>query len=210
MFERFTESARDVVVRARQGAKELQHPQIGSEHLLLALVGADPGTAGAGGTAASGTAALVLRGAGLDEQRVRAAIERPAGPTAGPGAQLGAEDAAALRTIGIDLDAVLARIEESFGPEALRAQAPEPKRGLLRRGRRGRPSVLRFTPRAKKILGLALREAIRLGDNAIGSEHLLLGLLRDGSGRGAAVLTGAGLSVDDLYAATLAARARAA
>ena len=86
MFERFTESARDVVVRARQGAKELQHPQIGSEHLLLALVGADPGTAGAGGTAASGTAALVLRGAGLDEQRVRAAIERPAGPTAGPGA----------------------------------------------------------------------------------------------------------------------------
>ena len=126
---------------------------------------------------------------------------------------MGAEDAAALRTIGIDLDAVLARIEESFGPEALRAQAPEPKRGLLRRGRRGRrgrPSVLRFTPRAKKILGLALREAIRLGDNAIGSEHLLLGLLRDGSGRGAAVLTGAGLSVDDLYAATLAARARAA
>lgn len=57
-----------------------------------------------------------------------------------------------------------------------------------------------FTPRAKKVLELSLREAIRLGHNHIGTEHLLLGLIREADGVGAQVLTALGADATELRA----------
>lgn len=168
-------------------------PHIGTEHLLLALLDEQAGAAYA-----------VLHEAGVDRQQVRADVDRLVGS---PSKILGEEDAAALQTIGIDLDTVLARIEESFGSSALEAPPPASRRGLLRR-KQG--DGIRFSPRAKKVLGLALREAVRLGHNYIGPEHLLLGILRDGSGLAAKVLTEAGVTIDGLRRATLTALGEAA
>lgn len=58
-----------------------------------------------------------------------------------------------------------------------------------------------FTPRAKKVLELSLREALSLGHNYIGTEHLLLGILRDGDGIAVQVLTSTGVSVNELRSA---------
>jgi ATP-dependent Clp protease ATP-binding subunit ClpC len=54
-----------------------------------------------------------------------------------------------------------------------------------------------FTPRAKKVLELALREALELKHNYIGTEHILLGLLREGEGVGAQVLTNSGVGLNE-------------
>jgi ATP-dependent Clp protease ATP-binding subunit ClpA len=189
MFERFTGPARAVVGRARREARDLRHPYIGTEHLLLALVSEE-----------GGVAYGVLHQAGLDAARVRADIERL---VAKPAKILTDDDAAALRTIGIDLDAVLARIEESFGPDAPHPPASRRRRWWLVDG-------TRFSQRARKVLELALREAVRLHDNVIGTEHLLLGLVREGNGLAAKILTDAGLDLADLRRATLARRGKAA
>jgi ATP-dependent Clp protease ATP-binding subunit ClpC len=61
-----------------------------------------------------------------------------------------------------------------------------------------------FTPRTKKVLELSLREAQRLGDSYIGTEHLLLGLAREGEGVGAQVLERLGASTDQVQAQVLA------
>lgn len=76
-------------------------------------------------------------------------------------------DRDALATLGIDLDAVRSAVEAGFGPGAL----DRPRRGRWRAGH------IPFERSAKKALELALREAIRLGDRSIGTEHVLLGLL---------------------------------
>ncbi len=55
-----------------------------------------------------------------------------------------------------------------------------------------------FTPRSKKVLELSLREAIHLRHNYIGTEHILLGLLREGEGLAAMVLVRRGLSIEEL------------
>jgi ATP-dependent Clp protease ATP-binding subunit ClpA len=61
---------------------------------------------------------------------------------------------------------------------------------IIGRGSETAPSGhIPFTPRAKKVLEMSLREALQLGDNFIGSEHVLLGLLREGEGVGAQVLS---------------------
>lgn len=193
MFERFTNRAREVVTRSQAEARRLEHDLVGTEHILLALLGDD-----------AGLAVTVLRDAGADPGDLRGRIERHVGR--GPRV-LGDADAAALREIGIDLDAVRAKIEATFGAGALRPPVDPPKRGL-RRGRRrhGGP----FSPRAKKVLELSLREALRLRHNYIGTEHILLGLLREGDGLAALVLTEAGLDLGDLRRRTLdAARAAA-
>ncbi len=117
MFERFTTQAREVVTAAQEEARELGHRYIGTEHLLLALLGPHRG----GGAA-------VMAGAGLDRERVRASITGLVGPSA-----LGASDAAALRSIGIDLDAIRAKLEQHFGPGALDCEPPVRPRGLFRR-----------------------------------------------------------------------------
>jgi ATP-dependent Clp protease ATP-binding subunit ClpC len=58
-----------------------------------------------------------------------------------------------------------------------------------------------FTPRAKKVLELSLREAVARGDDVIGAEHVLLGLLREGDGVAARILAGAGLGHDGVVRA---------
>lgn len=196
MFERFTTAARETVIRARQEAQELGPGPIGTQHLLLALASPD-----------AGLAHDVLSAAGLDARRIRAEILRLVDPPP-QGRILGEEDAAALRTIGIDLDAVLARIEESFGPDALRPPVPTPKPETLWGG--SRRGYQRLTPRARKVLGLSLREAIHLQDRQISTEHLLLGLIREGEGLAARILVDNGIALADLRAAVLGRRARAA
>src|SRR6201999_2654654 len=85
----------------------------------------------------------------------------------------------ALESLGISLEAVRAQVEEIIGHGG---QAPS--------------GHIPFTPRAKKVLELSLREALQLGHNYIGTEHILLGLIREGEGVAAQVLVklGADLS----------------
>jgi ATP-dependent Clp protease ATP-binding subunit ClpA len=198
MFERFTDEARHVVKVSRDEAQGLHHRYIGTEHLLLAMLDKE-----------SGLAYTVLTEAGVTHDQVRTAVETLAGE-----GRLGDADAEALQAIGIDLPAVRAKIEELFGPGALDPPEPEPKRGLLRRRQPpGAPEPgnrIPFAPRSKKVLELSLREALHLKHNYIGSEHILLGLLREGEGLAAKILTDAGRSIEDLRARTLAALEKAA
>jgi len=195
MFERFTAGARQVVTLAGQEARQLGHRYIGTEHLLLAML-----------DESSGGAAAVLHGAGVAREHVRDEVTRLL--QAGPYAGLGESDAEALRSIGIDLPAVRAKIEEVFGAGALDAvHAPPPRRGLLRWSAAtwppggGRP----FSARAKKVLELSLRECIHIGHKEIRSEHILLGLLREGQGLAVKVLVGSDVDLDSLRRRTLAA-----
>jgi ATP-dependent Clp protease ATP-binding subunit ClpA len=152
MFERFTEEARQVVVRAQEEARRLHSHHIGTEHLLLGLLDQD-----------SPTAAVLVRH-GLTREPTVAAIR----------AFTGAEglDAAALGAVGIDLDAVRESVEAAFGPGALDSPG----------GARGPKGHLPFTPRAKKVLELSLREAIAGKSRSIADGHIALGLLREGEG----------------------------
>ncbi|MDG4766838.1 Clp protease N-terminal domain-containing protein [Solwaraspora sp. WMMD406] len=179
MFERFTDQARQVVRAARAEADRLRHPRAGAEHLLVALLAHE-----------NDLCVRVLRDAGADlaDLRSRAAdAARAAEPTTVP---LGEADAAALREIGIDLDSVRAAVERTFGAGALRP--PEPARRPWWRRTAGGT----FTPQARKILELSLREALRLRHRHIGTEHLLLGLLRDGRGPAVAAIMAAGVDPD--------------
>jgi ATP-dependent Clp protease ATP-binding subunit ClpA len=83
--------------------------------------------------------------------------------------------AAALESLGITLDAVRQKVEEAIGTAGTAPSAPPP-----------------FTPRAKKVLELSLREAMQLGHSYIGTEHILLGLVREGEGVAATVLVSLG------------------
>jgi ATP-dependent Clp protease ATP-binding subunit ClpA len=87
--------------------------------------------------------------------------------------------ATALESLGISLEAVRTQVEEIIG-----------------HGERAPTGRIPFTPRAKKVLELSLREALQLGHNYIGTEHILLGLVREGEGVAAQVLVrlGADLS----------------
>ena len=197
MFERFTYQARVVVVQAQEECRRLDHRRIGTEHLLLALLSPE-----------AGTASVVLRESGLDRAKVTEAVERLVGQCR-PG--LSAADVAALETVGIDADAVLAKMAESLGKDALLPRQAELRRSALlhrmlpRALRRGPRAHAPFAPRAKKVLELSLREALALKHNWIGSEHILLGLLREGNGLGAQIIAGEGLDFDQLRAATTAA-----
>jgi ATP-dependent Clp protease ATP-binding subunit ClpA len=178
MFERFTSSARECVANAQDEAVALHHGHIGTEHLLIALAGERAGLGG-----------QVLRGLGVSQEELRASLAAGAEP---PGI-----DADALASIGIDLDEVRRRAEESFGPGALEA------------GRRTRPSnagYIPFTPKSKKALELALRSAVRLKDDFIGSEHLLLGIAHVEEDTGAELLRQRGITLDRLEAAIRDAR----
>ncbi|MCF6522897.1 Clp protease [Streptomyces sp. JJ36] len=176
MFERFTKRARSTVVRAQEEARALRHEGIGTEHLLLAVV-REPEEAGA----------ATLARLGVTAENCRDAV---AALASGP-EPLGPEDAAALRAFGIDLEEVRRHTDAAFEPGALdRAgddAAASGRRGRwlpLGRGRRSRGGEaepaghIPFTPRAKKALELALREAVARKDRYIGVEHLVLALLR--------------------------------
>lgn len=124
-----------------------------------------------------GVAARVVVGRGVALDALRAELRsRAASGVAG----LGEADAEALAAIGIDLDAVLRRLD---GPRV--------------RPRRRRWQG-RFDPAAKRSLELALREAIALRHNYVGTEHLLLGLVRGGDPVVVDALAAGGASYDDL------------
>ena len=126
MFERFTDRARRVVVLAQEEARGLNHNYIGTEHILLALVGEGEGVA----------AQVLLTRFGMTLTGTR--------------------------------DEVVARV----------SRGSQPPKGKIP-----------FTPRAKKVLELSLREALKLSHNYIGTEHILLGLVREGEGVAAQILT---------------------
>ena len=132
MFERFTDKARRVVVLAQEEARLLKHDYIGTEHVLLGLIGQEEG--------------------------------------------LGART---LESLGISLDPVQQQVEEIIG-----------------QGQQAPSGHIPFTPRAKKVLELSLREALQLGHNYIGTEHILLGLIREGDGVAAQVLVKLGADLE--------------
>ena len=104
---------------------------------------------------------------------------------------LDADDAAALRVLGIDLDEVVRRIDRNLGGDLPRKRLP------------------RFGRGSKKALELALREAIALRHNYIGTEHLLLGLVRGGDRVVLDTLGAFGIERDALRAAVADAVRRA-
>jgi len=124
MFERFTEKAIKVIMLAQEEARRLGHNFVGTEHILLGLVG--EGT---------GVAAKVLKSLGVN-----------------------------LKDSRIEVEKIIGR-----GSGFVAVEIP-------------------FTPRAKRVLELSLEEARQLGHNYIGTEHLLLGLIREGEGVAARVL----------------------
>jgi ATP-dependent Clp protease ATP-binding subunit ClpA len=191
MFERFTNRARNAVVKAQEEARGLHHRHIGTEHLLLGILDAE------------GLAHLVLTEAGVEAEQVRADVQKHLryGFDVFEAAEV--ED---LKLLGIDLDAVRAKVEKAFGPDAF-APRPPRKRGLFRWRTGGH---IPFTPRARKILELSLREALALKHNYIGTEHILLGLLREGNGLAARILVDRGLDLADLRRKTIAAVERKA
>jgi ATP-dependent Clp protease ATP-binding subunit ClpC len=124
MFERFTNRARHAVVLAQEEARRLHHNYIGTEHVLLGLLGEPDG--------------LAYR---------------------------------ALEGVGMSLEAARHEVTAIVGTGA---EAPG--------------GHIPFTPRAKKTLELSLREAQQLHHNYIGTEHILLGLIREDEGVAAQVL----------------------
>jgi ATP-dependent Clp protease ATP-binding subunit ClpA len=126
MFERFTGKARHVVVLSQEEARRLNHNYIGTEHILLGLLG-----------------------------------ER---------ASVGGE---VLAGFGLTLDGARAEVEAIIG-----------------RGKGKLSGHIPFTPRAKKVLELSLREALSLKHNYIGTEHVLLGLIREQDGVAAQIISG--------------------
>src|SRR6195256_1232418 len=87
--------------------------------------------------------------------------------------------AKALESLGVSLEAVRAQVEEIIG-----------------QGQQAPSGHIPFTPRAKKVLELSLREALQLGHNYIGTEHILLGLIREGEGVAAQVLVKLGADLN--------------
>jgi len=132
MFERFTERARKVVVRAQDEARFLKQNYIGTEHLLLGLIGEKEGIA-----------------------------------------------ARVLLSLNISLEEIKSAVKESVTEGSSESYEHIP-----------------FTPRAKKVLELSLREALQMGHNYIGTEHILLGLLREGEGVAARVLNSFGINLE--------------
>jgi ATP-dependent Clp protease ATP-binding subunit ClpC len=130
MFERFTEKAIKVIMLAQEEARRLGHNFVGTEQILLGLIG---------------------EGTGI-------------GPKV-------------LKSMGVNLKDARVEVEKIIG-----------------RGSGFVAVEIPFTPRAKRVLELSLEEARQLGHNYIGTEHLLLGLIREGEGVAARVLEN--LSVD--------------
>jgi ATP-dependent Clp protease ATP-binding subunit ClpA len=163
MFERFTDKARKVVLLATAKATERGENEIRPVHMLYGV------------TATDGVAARALTALGVDTAAVERELGRASAASAGPLSardQAADDDAEALAAIGIDLDEIKRRIEESFGPGALERVPLTPKGPLNWTGK------LPLNEASKLSLALSLREARALHHHYIGTEHMLLGLLR--------------------------------
>jgi ATP-dependent Clp protease ATP-binding subunit ClpA len=168
VFERFTQPARQAIVLAQDEARELGRGSIGTGEILAGLTRDE-----------RGLARRILDDAGLTADTVRAEIASGA-----KGKPVGL-DAEALATIGIDLDAVRASAEEAFGP------------GALEHPRAAASGRIPFEDGAKRALELALREAVALHHDYVGTEHLLLGVAR-AEGTARRVLEAHGLTYERL------------
>ncbi|HEY7730809.1 MAG TPA: Clp protease N-terminal domain-containing protein, partial [Gaiellaceae bacterium] len=199
MFERFTERARQVVVLAQDEARALKHNYIGTEHILLGLLREE-----------EGLAARVLESLDITVEEVRAQVARIVGqgdevttgqipftPRAKKVLELALREALSLGHNYIGTEHILlgllreeeglaARVLESLDitVEEVRAQVAR----IVGQGDEVTTGQIPFTPRAKKVLELALREALSLGHNYIGTEHILLGLVRENEGVAARIL----------------------
>ncbi|HUK71869.1 MAG TPA: Clp protease N-terminal domain-containing protein [Streptosporangiaceae bacterium] len=171
MFERFSQDAREALIRSADEARLLRRDYIGPEHLLLSLA-----------AQRTGVAAGALAGIGLDITDLRERLGAEAGATL---------DAAALASLGIDLESVRASAEAAFGPGALDRPSSS-LRGRFRLG--GSP----LNERAKKSIELALRAAVGHKHNYICTGHLLLGVLDKDNQTVLRLLAGAGADVDTL------------
>ena len=150
MFERFTRNARAVVVDAQRIAVRVGAPEVRPAHLFESLAATD-----------DVLAMHVLAQLGAPGDEVREVVR---GLTSRYSDGLDADDAEALKLLGIDLDDVISRIDRDLrGGEAPIAKSHK-----------------RFGRDSKKVLELSLREALQLGDSFIGTEHVLLGILRQG------------------------------
>jgi ATP-dependent Clp protease ATP-binding subunit ClpA len=170
MFERFTPDARGAVARAQDEARALRHPFIGTEHLLVAMLTDDC------------LAGQLLQARGMSADTTRETMRTSGRSDTGL-------DPAALATLGIDLEAVRLAAEEQFGPGALAANARPMPRGHLP-----------FTKQSKKVLELAVREAVAADSGEINSGHVLVGIIAEGDGLGACLIRDAGIDVDELRA----------
>jgi ATP-dependent Clp protease ATP-binding subunit ClpA len=150
MFERFTRNARVVVIGAQEVARRHGATHVRPAHLFESLVLQD------------GTLALqVLAALGAPGSELCRVVRGLGSQYSGV---LDAEDAEALRLLGIDLEDVIRRIDQDLND----GHGPNLK------------THTRFSPETKKVLELSLREAMRLGDRFLGTEHVLLGLIRHG------------------------------
>jgi ATP-dependent Clp protease ATP-binding subunit ClpA len=180
MMERFTPRAREMVERAVEIATESRASEVRPEHLLAALL-----------WDTDCLAVRVLTDEGADLDRLHAELDRRRSRYVDG---LDEDDAAALASIGIDLAEVVDRLGE------------QPRIG----GRRfGRPRK-RFSRPAKKVLELSLREALALRHNYIGTEHLLLGLVRQDDVTVREAIQAGGIRTDGLRDAVRVAVRRAA
>jgi ATP-dependent Clp protease ATP-binding subunit ClpA len=175
MFERFTRDARAAVVLAREEARELGARDIGAQHLLLGVL-----------QTAGDDLSTVLSGYGLTADAVWVRLQ----PSSTADESFD-EDSDALRSIGIDLEAVRDSVARTFGDDAFDQALPRSGRRRRRRGH------IPFGRAAKKVLELALREALVHKDNEIRCEHVVLGILRGGD------KTAIGLITEHVYAAQL-------
>lgn len=163
MFERFSDKARKVVVLAQEEAQLLNHTYIGTEHLLLGLL-----------KEGDGLACKALQQLDLTLEDVRSKILEiiPKGESEEN------EENADAENIG-DEDTVEENIIE-LATQTIITEG-EPKSDADK-------GHIQFTPRAKQVLEFSLREALQLDHNHIGTEHLLLGIIREGKGVAAQTL----------------------
>ena len=170
MFERFSGSAREVMALADAEADRLHHDYVGPEHVLAGLA-----------AQADGRAAAALRAAGLTVVVVRAGLDQLVADGQLPGrAQSEAE---LLRTIGVDIEQVRCAVEASFGADAVRTAS----RRTLRRSRPRRARTVCAGPLTGKAMLAKRAFAFAIEEAEVGSEHLLLGILRDAQDRPAGV-----------------------
>jgi Clp amino terminal domain, pathogenicity island component len=163
VWDRFTPDSREVMRLAFLEARELGHPCLADEHVLLGLL--RHGTS---------QAAALLQAQRLDLATARAELLR-IGPALGPRV----DPASALRTLGIEVEEVRQRLEATFGTHALHAAERRVRRRSRLRGGHPRPSPLCVYILAKRSFEIAAGFADRRGGVGIEPEHLLYGVLHD-------------------------------
>jgi ATP-dependent Clp protease ATP-binding subunit ClpA len=163
LWQRLTPQGREVIRLASAEARDLGHPCLAGEHLLLGVLreGTSP-------------AAALLHANGLDLPTVRAELLR-----IGASLSARADPAEALRALGIEVDDIRRRLAATFGPHAVRVAERRVRRRPRWRGGHPRPRPLCAYLLARRSLHLATWYADRRGDTGIGPEHLLYGVLRD-------------------------------